>query len=123
MPRRLLFACLMLACATALAKHLYQYTDANGVTHFTDIKPDESVGQVKSTLVRTDRQPLLQLDETGPDSDRSVGFINASGGPVSVQITFEQASNVASDPPIPAMVVAAPLGETHALRIHPVDAQ
>jgi murein DD-endopeptidase MepM/ murein hydrolase activator NlpD len=111
----------MLACATAFAKHMYQYTDANGVMHFTDIKPDESVGQVKSTLVRTDRQPLLRLDESGPDADRSVGFVNASGGPVSVQITFEQASNVVSDPPLPSLVVAAPLGETHALEIHPLD--
>ena len=111
----------MLACATALAKHMYQYTDANGVMHFTDIKPDESVGQVKATLVRTDHQPLLRLDESGPDSDRSVGFVNASGGPVSVAISFEQSSNVVSDPPLPAMVVVAPLGETHALEIHPID--
>jgi murein DD-endopeptidase MepM/ murein hydrolase activator NlpD len=122
MPRRCLFALLMLASATALAKHMYQYTDANGIVHFTDVKPDESVGEVKSTLVRTDRQPLLRLDESGPDADRSVGFVNASGGPVSVQISFEQAANVASDPPLPAMVVVAPLGETHALQIHPIDA-
>jgi murein DD-endopeptidase MepM/ murein hydrolase activator NlpD len=121
MSRLFVFACLMLACAVAPAKHMYQYTDANGIQHFTDVKPDESVGEVKSTLVRTDHQPLLRLDESGPDSDRSVGFINASGGPVSVQITFEQSSNVTSDPPLPAMVVAAPMSETHALQIHPTD--
>ena len=112
----------MLACAAAHAKHMYQYTDANGVMHFTDIKPDESVGQVKSTLVRTDHQPLLRLDESGPDADRSVGFVNASGGPVSVQISFEQATNVVANPPLPAMVVVAPLGKTPALRIRPLDA-
>ncbi len=123
MMRRLLFAVLMLACATAPAKHMYQYTDANGIIHFTDIKPDENVGQVKSTLVRTDHQPLLRLDESGPDADRSVGFVNGSGGPVSVQISFVQSSNVASDPPLPTIVVAAPLGETHALQIHPLDAR
>jgi murein DD-endopeptidase MepM/ murein hydrolase activator NlpD len=111
----------MLACATALAKHMYQYTDAAGVIHFTDVKPEENVGEVKTTLVRTDRQPLLRLDESGPDADRSVGFVNASGGPISVQLSFEQATNVVSDPPLPAMVVVAPLGETHALEIHPLD--
>jgi murein DD-endopeptidase MepM/ murein hydrolase activator NlpD len=121
MLRFLLLACLMLACASALAKHLYQYTDANGIVHFTDIKPDESVGQVKATLVRTDHQPLLRLDESGPDADRSVAFVNSSGGPVSVQIAFEQSSNIASDPPLPAKIVVAPLGETYALRIHPID--
>jgi murein DD-endopeptidase MepM/ murein hydrolase activator NlpD len=112
-----------LACVglPALAKHMYQYTDSNGVVHFTDMKPEDSVGDVKTTLVRTDRQPLLRLDETGPDADRTVGFVNASGGPVSVQLSFDQAVNVASDPPLPAMVVAAPLGETRALEIHPVD--
>ncbi len=121
MSRFLLFALLSLVCAHALAKHMYQYTDANGIVHFTDVKPDENVGEVKSTLVRTDRQPLLRLDESGPDADRTVSFVNASGGPVSVQISFEQAVNVASDPALPAMVVVAPLGETPALRIHPVD--
>jgi murein DD-endopeptidase MepM/ murein hydrolase activator NlpD len=121
MLRNFIFILLMLACATALAKHMYQYTDANGVVHFTDMKPDENVGDVKSTLVRTDRQPLLRLDESGPDADRTVSFVNGSGGPVSVQISFEQSVNVSSDPALPAMVVVAPLGETHALQIHPID--
>ena len=123
MSRFLLIATLALVCASAFAKHMYQYTDANGIVHFTDVKPSEDVGDVRTTLVRTDRQPLLRLDESGPDADRSVSFVNGSGGPVSVQISFEQSVNVSSDPPLPATVVAAPLGETHALQIHPIDAR
>ncbi len=109
------------AGSSAHAKHMYQYTDAQGVVHFTDQKPADNVGEVKSTLVKTDHQPLLQIRESGPDADRSISFSNSSGGPVSVQMAFEQAVNVASDPPLPAMIVAAPLGETRAIEIKPIS--
>jgi murein DD-endopeptidase MepM/ murein hydrolase activator NlpD len=116
------FFALALLWFPAHAKHMYQYTDKQGITHFTDVAPDADVGDVKSTLVKTDHQPLLQLRETGPDSDRLVDFINSSGGPVTVSMAFEQANNVMSKPVLPALIVVAPQGETHALEIQPVNA-
>ena len=110
-----------LVCAPASAKHMYQYTDKQGITHFTDVAPTDDVGVVKSTLVKTEHAALLQLRETGPDSDRSISFVNSSGGPISVALAFEQASNVTSKPALPAMLVIAPQGETQALEIMPIN--
>ena len=100
---------------------MYQYTDDNGVVHFTDIKPPDSVGEVKSTQVRTDRQPLVRLREDGTDADRTMTFVNAAGGAVSVEISFDKHQNVRSEPPLPARIVLAPLSEAGALRVTPID--
>ena len=108
-------------CGSADAKHMYQYTDAQGVVHFTDVKPGGEVTNVKSTLVRTDAQPLIRLREDGTDEDRSLTFVNSAGGPVSVAVGFVDAANVRAEPPLPARLVIAPLGETHALRILVID--
>ena len=115
-------ATVLLTCGSAHAKHMYQYTDKQGITHFTDVAPDADVGDVKATLVKTDHSSLLQLRESGPDSDRLVDFINSSGGPVTVSMAFEQSSNVLSKPTLPALIVVAPQGETHALEIQPINA-
>ncbi|MGH8121273.1 MAG: peptidoglycan DD-metalloendopeptidase family protein [Rudaea sp.] len=103
--------------ASAQAKHIYQYTDAQGVVHFTDQKPPDGTAGVKSKLVRTDAQPLLRAREEGADDDRTVIFTNASGGPITLQLSLLDATNVRSEPPLPAMVVLPGLSETRALHI------
>jgi murein DD-endopeptidase MepM/ murein hydrolase activator NlpD len=120
--RRVLCLAMTLACAPAVAKHMYQYTDKQGIVHFTDIPPDGDVGDVKSSVIPVDHQPLIRLRESGTDADREVDFFNASGGPVSVMLSFEQASNVRTEPSLPAIVVLAAQKETHALQITPANA-
>ena len=106
-------------CATvqAEAKHLYQYTDAQGVVHFTDIKPGEDVKEVKSTTVRVDAQALVRTREEGVDADRTLVFVNTSGGPVTVELALEQAQNVRSEPPLPARIVLPGRTDTRAVRL------
>jgi len=99
------------------AKHMYQYTDAQGIVHFTDVKPGDDVKDVKATRVRTDPEPLVRTREEGPDGDRTLVFVNTSGGPVTVELSFDEARNVRSEPPLPARIVLAPRSDTHALRI------
>lgn len=96
---------------------MYQYTDANGVVHFTDVKPGDDVKDVKATQVRVDVQPLVRTREEGPDGDRTLVFINTSGGAVTVEVAFEEARNVRSEPALPARIVLAPRSDTRALRI------
>ena len=100
---------------------MYQYTDDKGVVHFTDIKPADNVPGVKSTQVRTDRQPLVRLREDGTDADRTMTFVNSAGGPVSVQVSFDKHQNVRSEPQLPARIVLAPLSEAGALRVMAID--
>lgn len=104
-------------CAGAQAKHIYQYTDAQGVVHFTDQKPPDNTAGVKSALVHTDAQPLLRSREDGPDEDRTVLFTNASGGPITLQLSLTDATNVRSEPELPAQVVLPGSSETRALHI------
>jgi murein DD-endopeptidase MepM/ murein hydrolase activator NlpD len=114
-------ACL-LACAGAQAKHVYRYTDAQGITHFTDVKPPDDTPGVKSTLVRTNAEPLLRVREDGPDEDRTIVFINDTGGAITVELDVANAHNVRTEPAtLPARVVLPGLGETRALRILATD--
>jgi murein DD-endopeptidase MepM/ murein hydrolase activator NlpD len=108
--------------SAAFAKHIYQYNDAQGITHFTDVKPPENTSGVKSTLVRTDAPPLLRSREDGTDEDRSIVLVNNTGGPVSVEIEIEDARNVRTEPAVlPARVVVAGRSEARALHILATD--
>jgi murein DD-endopeptidase MepM/ murein hydrolase activator NlpD len=121
MLKRFLCCLLCLAPALGTAKHMYQYTDAQGIVHYTDVNPGEGVPDVKSTVVRTDRQPLIRLREDGPDGDRTLTFVNSAGGPVSMDVAFEVQSNIQSDPILPARIVLPGSSETHALHVFVVD--
>ena len=105
------------ACVSVHAKHMYQYTDAQGIVHFTDVKPGDDIKDVKSTRVRTDPEPLLRTREEGPDGDRTLVFVNTSGGAVTVELSFDEARNVRSEPQLPARIVLAPRSDTRAVRI------
>ena len=120
---RVFFALVMvlgLPASDAHAKHVYKYTDANGIVHFTDQKPGDGVEHVESTLVRTDHQPLVTMREDGTDADRTLTFVNSAGGPVSVDLSFVDQANVRADPALPLRVVLPGLSETRATRIGPV---
>ena len=108
-------------CGNADAKHMYQYTDAHGVVHFTDVKPGDDVTGVKSTVVRTDAQPLIRLRQDGADADRSMTFVNSAGGPVSVDVSFAQSLNVSTEPPLPARFVLPANSESRVLRVFAGD--
>lgn len=102
----------------AQAKHMYQYTDAQGIVHFTDVKPPDNTPGVKSSLVRTDAQPLLRSREDGSDEDRTIVFVNSAGGPITVELDVTDAKNVRTEPEVlPARVVLPGRSETRALHI------
>jgi len=89
------------------AKHLYQWKDANGITHFSDRKPpDGEADGLKTTLVEVDEQPMVDLipsDEA--DGTRRYAFSNRLGGPVQLELSFENATNVVSEPALPLRTV------------------
>src|SRR6185503_19099081 len=109
-------------CLSGEAKHLYTYTDAQGVVHYTDVRPGEDVKEVKSSVVHVDRQPLIRMRQSGSDDDQTEVFINSAGGPVSVDIAFDVADNVQSQPRLPARIVLPGLTETPAVHITPITA-
>jgi len=122
LKRSLVFCVGVLVCIGAEAKHVYQYTDAQGVLHYTDVKPGEDVKEVKSSVVHVDHQPLIRLRQDGSDDNQTEVFVNSAGGPVSVDIRFEIADNVQSQPRLPARIVLPGLSETPAVHIAPIIA-
>lgn len=85
--------------------------------HFTDVKPAESTPGVKPMLVHTDAQPLLRTREEGTDADRTLVFVNTSGGSITVSIEMTEAHNVRTEPVLPARVVLPGRTDTRALHI------
>jgi len=121
---RLLTICVMATASPGVfAKHMYQYTDAQGIVHYTDQKPPDDVAGVKSKLVRTEHEPLIRMREDGTDDDRTLTFVNSAGGPVSIDVAFVKQQNIVAEPTLPLRIVLAPLGETRALHIAPLVAQ
>jgi murein DD-endopeptidase MepM/ murein hydrolase activator NlpD len=115
---RLSFCILVLSSASvAHAKHMYQYTDAQGIVHFTDVKPGDDIKDVKSTQVRVEAQPLVRTREEGSDGDRTLVFVNTSGGAVTVELSMSEMRNVRTEPPLPARVVLPGRTDTRAVRI------
>lgn len=117
----LLFILCVMPFDIADAKHIYQFTDAQGIVHYTDVKPGDEVTGVKSTLVRTEHQPLIRLREDGTDADRGMTFVNSAGGPVSVDMAFEESLNVRSEPPLPTRFLLPASSEMSALRVLAVN--
>jgi murein DD-endopeptidase MepM/ murein hydrolase activator NlpD len=117
----ILFCICLIASSAAVAKHIYQYTDAQGITHYTDVKPGEDMSGVKSTLVRTERPPLIRLREDGSEADRGMTFVNSAGGPVTVDMSFLESSNVRTEPALPARFVLPGSSETNAVRVMAID--
>jgi murein DD-endopeptidase MepM/ murein hydrolase activator NlpD len=107
-------------CLSGEAKHLYTYTDAQGIVHYTDVKPGDDVKEVKSSVVRVDHQPLIRLRQEGSDDNQTEIFVNSAGGPVSVEIAFGAADNVQSQPQLPARIVLPGQSETPAVHITPI---
>src|SRR6516225_9027864 len=80
---------LCLACSTAHAKHIYQYTDKDGVVHFTDVKPPDVQTGVKSTLVHAEARSLVRSRQDGTDDDRTIVMVNESGGPITADVELQ----------------------------------
>lgn len=120
--RRLLPLALLLLAASAPAKKIYKYTDAKGITHYTDVKPAQDQGQVTETVVRsTEHRNIAELRVDGTDQERQALAFNQLAGPVQIAIRFDANDNVAADPPLPLAVVLGANEERVLARMRPRD--
>lgn len=111
MPRT---SSILLALAAALlalpvaAKRIYQYRDEAGVLHFTDRKPGETIADVKETVVKVDRQPIVDLVTSDAGLVRQLSFRNLLAGPVELELAFGTLENMLVEPESPVRVVLPP---------------
>ena len=111
MPRVAPILLLLAASLTALpsaAKRIYQYRDEAGVLHFTDRKPGEAIAEVKETIVKVERQAIVDLVTSDAGSVRQLSFRNLLAGPVELELAFGTLENLVLEPESPVRVVLPP---------------
>ena len=117
----MLFVAVAAIAVPVHAKRIYQYRDAKGILHFTDRKPAEGTPEVKETLVRAEREPMVDMRTADSGKIRRFSFFNRLAGPVELEVTFEQVDNIASEPALPLRVVLRPQVETPVTTVGPAD--
>lgn len=115
-----LLLCLLVVTG-ADAKRVYSFRDPNGVVHFSDSPPKDATGEVSEQLIKVEPKKLVYLREEGPDDDRRFSLWNGYGGPVEVRISFKSATNVVSEPPLPATLIIPALKQSLILQVQPFD--
>ena len=106
----------LLAVAPALpAKKIYKMIDADGITHYTDRKP-EGEGRVEAIPVRAESQQIAALRLEGERGGQRAVVQNRLWGPVEVALSFTTSSNTLSEPVLPARFVL-PASQERALAV------
>lgn len=107
-------------CAPVTAKKLYKYQDANGNWVFTDRAPDDNVDNVESQSVQINSKPKkLAIRQRGTESEPLLYIVNEYFGPVEVEITLPQATNIESFPALPKRFIVPGASEVRAVSLRP----
>lgn len=102
------------------AQTIYIWEDENGVTHFTDRKPVTD-REVTVQRAKAEPQDLIDVRKSGTETDPVWLFTNRIHGPVTVRVALVEASNVVSEPRLPAHFVLAGLEERELVTLGPLD--
>jgi len=99
-----LLAAVILLPVTVLAKNIYKFQDENGIWHFTDQAPAEEV-EFETVYMEREPEPRLKIRRDGRKESPVYLLHNDFWGPVEVELRFEEAVNVLSEPSLPARFV------------------
>ena len=111
----------LLAVAPAQAKKIYKIVDADGITHYTDRKPDAGV-EATIIPVRAERQQIARLRLEGVERERRAVVSNLLAGAIEVELKFSASSNIQGDPSLPLRVVIPASSERSIATLRSVDA-
>jgi len=102
--------CTLLAAASLLlpavggAKNIYKYQDENGIWHFTDQAPEETV-QFETVYMEREPEPRIKMRQEGTKHSPVYILFNDFWGPVEIELKLTDAVNVLTEPPLPARFV------------------
>jgi hypothetical protein len=100
----LLAAALLLLPLVAGAKNIYKYQDENGIWHFTDRAPEETV-PFETVYMEREPEPRIKMRQEGTKEAPLYIVFNDFWGPVEIELKLLDAVNVLSEPQLPARFV------------------
>lgn len=112
---------LLLIGVSGHAKKMYKYQDAQGRWQFAD-RPPKDLSNVETQQLRISAPARkASLVRRGGDDAPQYVVINQYHGPVELQLSLENAVNIAPYPPLPLSLVVPPVSEMRAALIRPQD--
>jgi hypothetical protein len=115
-----LLAAFVLLPASLPAKNIYKYQDENGIWHFTDRAPSEEV-EFETVYMEREPEPRIKIRQDGRKESPVYMLYNDFWGPVEVELRFEEAVNVLSEPALPARFVIPAQTEQTLVGIGPLN--
>ncbi|MEJ2534407.1 MAG: M23 family metallopeptidase [Gammaproteobacteria bacterium] len=114
----LLAALLLALLAPGAAADVYKWQDEKGLWHFSD-RPPEDGSVFEEIHTPADPRARVSTRRTGPRENPEHWFFNRYHGPAEIELSVQDASNVRSDPPLPARFVLPPNAEKALVRFSP----
>lgn len=115
--------CALLAVAAPLqAKKIYKVVDADGITHYSDRRPDGEA-DVEAIPVRAESQQIATLRLDGPDEIKRAVVTNLLHGPVEIELYYTSQLNTQAQPPLPSRTVMQAGAENTLATFTPADAR
>ena len=111
---------LVLIPTVAPAQTIYIYEDEDGITHFTDRKP-ETEREVTVQRAVAEPEALLDVRQYGPNESPVWKFRNRTHGPLAVRVELAEADNVVSEPELPQVFVLDAQQDRELVTIGPLD--
>ena len=105
--RNTLALLLLVACCITQhihAKHLYKYTDENGIVHVTDREPETEQPVEKRQVKAENRNSFIISNERSNGRSRQI-LQNLLYGPIEVQVRVLESENLLTEPPLPQSFV------------------
>lgn len=107
----LIFLGLCLSSASSEAKKLYKYQDKNGGWHYSDKAPPTPQSKEFKVEVRQLKVPTKQrvhLNQVGEKQQPEFTIRNDYFGPIEVEVTLAEQTNVQANPALPRKFVVQP---------------
>jgi hypothetical protein len=112
----------LLGSGPVFGQTIYSWTDEDGITHFTDRKPDHSEDvHVQRAVARP--EAMLEMHQGGTRSEPIWSFRNRIHGPLAVRVWLEETVNVVSYPELPGEFVLPAGAERELVTIGALDAR
>ncbi len=77
--------------------NIYKYQDEDGIWHFTDRAPDETV-EFETVYMEREPEPRIRMRQNGPKENPVYVVFNDFWGPVEIELSLPDAVNVLSEP-------------------------